>query len=130
MSEARIISVFGAFNNRALVEMSADDAMELVGRDEIDVPRARSITAAELEVERIRELDPALADSLMAAAIVSLAYELDNPYNSATSKANCVGELRQTMNRLHELMPESQEQDVVDELREQRDKRRAGSAGA
>lgn len=115
--EARVVSVFGPFNNRALVEMSAEDAMALVAQDEVEVPRARSIVAAEAEVERIRKVDADLADSLLAALVVSLAYEIENPYNSATSKSMCAHELRQTIDRLRELMPAEKRKGALHDIK-------------
>lgn len=84
----------------------------------------------EREIEEIRRLDPKLADGVYAAMALALADEIDADRNKAMSTAACSTELRQTMNTLRELIPEDDEKDAVDELRNRREQRRAGGAGA
>lgn len=86
--------------------------------------------AVESEIAIIRRADPALADSVYAASALALAQQMDADDLRPVGAATLATELRQTMNTLRELIPEGEEKDAVDELREQREKRRAGGAGA
>lgn len=130
---ARIVSVFGQFNSRVLVEMSTNAALEvfpdgaLVGAGRMDV-----VDAVERDVEALRRRDPALADSTLAASALAMAYELANPYNSATSKSMCHKALQDAMRELRELAPPAEERDELDDLAARRVARRSqvGGAGA
>lgn len=85
----------------------------------------------EREIDEIRRLDPRLADGPYAEMALALADEMDGDRNKGMTKATVGTELRQTLNRLYELIPEDQEKDAVDELRTRREQRRsAGGAGA
>jgi hypothetical protein len=84
----------------------------------------------EHEIEAIRRLDPRLADGPYAQIALALADEMDGDRNKGMTKAAVGTELRQTLNRLYELIPEDQEKDAVDELRNRRENRRAGGAAA
>lgn len=86
--------------------------------------------AVEREIERMRKRDADLADGVFAATALALADQLDDSHNSATSKSMCAHQLRETMNRLLELLPEAEEQDSIDELQRRREQRRAGGARA
>lgn len=120
---ARVISVFGPFNSRVLIELSADLAMRLFAEPLERSSRTTVIEAAMRDVQAIRKRDPELAKSALAAAAVALAYEIEHPYNSATSKSMCSRELRETIDRLRELAPEQEETDRLDELTAQRSAR-------
>ena len=122
---ARVVSVFGAFNSRVLIEMPAEAAQELFPEPFSDSGRLNVIEAAEREVEATRERDASLADSALAASAVALAYEIANPFNSATSKSMCAREMRDTLDRLRELAPEEDHADSLDELKQRRSERQA-----
>lgn len=122
---ARVVSVFGAFNSRVLVEMSAEAAQPMFPEPFSESGRLAVVEAAEREVAAIRQRDPGLADSALAASAVALAYEIANPYNSATSKSMCAREMRDTLDRLRELAPEEDHADSLDELKQRRAERQA-----
>jgi DNA-binding IclR family transcriptional regulator len=122
---ARVTSVFGAFQSRVLIEMPAEAAQELFPEPFGESGWMSVIEAAEREVEAIRKRDAALADSALAASAIALAYEIANPYNSATSKSMCAREMRDTLDRLRELAPEERKADDLDDLAARRAKRLA-----
>lgn len=82
--------------------------------------------ALERDLKQIERVDEDLANSALAASARILARELDNPENSVTSKLTCARELRETLGRLRELVPDDQEADKLDELSRRRAKRIAG----
>jgi hypothetical protein len=127
-----IMSVFGPFASKALVLMSVEEAMKLVPDADLGAARpSRVVDAAEHEIERIRERDPDLADSAVAASAIAMAYEIEHPFNSATSKSMCQARLVEAMKTLRELAPpEERPKDGIDQLRERRAKRRARSAAS
>lgn len=109
--------MFGPFNSRTLVELPTDRAMELFPDGALGAAAAsRTVDAVELDLEVIRQQAPDVADSTIAASALALAYEMDDPYNSATSKSMCARVLLDTMERLRELAPPAQEADTVDDL--------------
>lgn len=87
-------------------------------------------SAVERDLKAIHRRDRDLADGTLAASALVLAEQLDDPANSATSKSLCAKELRETMATLRHLLPAETEDDSVDELRDRRERRRAGGAGA
>lgn len=88
------------------------------------------VDAVRKDLAAFAKTDRGLAESALAATVLALAYELDNPGNSATSKAMCAGQLRESMDRLRELMPPKAKKDALDELSARRAKRRAGRSTA
>jgi hypothetical protein len=127
-SGARVVSVFGPFNSRAIIEVSADLAQHLFREPLPEAGRTGVIDAVAHDVKEIRERDEGLAESAHAATAVRLAYELEHPFNSATSKAACAKTLNETMDRLRELAPEQPKKDRVDEIGAKRAKRRGKAA--
>jgi hypothetical protein len=125
-----VVSVFGPFASRALIELPVDVARELFGDPLTDSRRSNVIEAVERDIEAIRKRDAALADSGLAASAIALAYELEHPYNSATSKAMCAGKLHEALDKLRELTPAGEERDKVTEIEEQRERRRNRRAAA
>jgi hypothetical protein len=119
----RLVSVFGPFNSRALVEVSAELALELVGDEKIDSCGRGVVDAVDRDLAEIRKRYPAVADSALGAAARSLALELENPYNSLTSKAMATRELREDLDRLRELAPPMPAKDALDEVAEKREGR-------
>jgi hypothetical protein len=123
---ARVVSVFGAFNSRVLIEMPASAAEEIFPEPLSLSARTNVIEAAERDIAAIGERDTELGASALAASAVALAYQIEHPYNSATSKSMCARELRDTMDRLRELAPKAEEADNLDDLAARRLKRLAG----
>jgi len=127
---ARVVSVFGPFNSRALLEMSAEVAGELLGEALALSGGSNVIEAVERDLAELRERDERLAESGLAAAAMAMAYEIEHPYNSATSKSMCAKVLRETIDRLHELAPPEQEKDELDAILDGRRERLEGSPAA
>ncbi len=125
---ARVLSIFGAFQSRVLVEMPVKLAAELFDGALVAHSRTAVVDAVERDVEIIRQTDPELADSALAAAALAMAYELENPYNSATSKSMCERALLETLDRLRERLPEREGSDALDELASRRAARVAGQS--
>ena len=120
---ARVVSIWGAigkFNGRVLLEMTVDDAAQLFAEPLERSVRTNVIEAAERDVALIRKRDAKLGKSALAATAIALAYEIEHPYNSATSKSMCSREIRETIDRLRELAPEDEEADQLDSLAAQR----------
>lgn len=125
----RVLSVFGPFGSSTMIMLPTEIAQQMFPDGLATSGRTEVIDAAERDIDAIRTTDPALAGSALAAAAVALAYEIANPYNSATSKSMCVRELREVTDRLRELAPPKREADEVDEIAKQRAKRRAADLG-
>lgn len=90
-------------------------------------PPVRSVTASvEADLAAVAKQDKALATGALAALALSMARQLDDPGNSATSKSMCARVLLDTMSRLRELTPEAEEADGVDDLQKRRQKRIEG----
>lgn len=124
---ARVISIFGIFGSRTLIELPTSVAEQLFPEPLILSGRTDVITGAERDVAAIKRRDKALGESGLARAAVALAYEIAHPYNSATSKSMCTRELRETINRLRELAPEEEGTDQLDALSASRADRIAGT---
>jgi hypothetical protein len=123
---AYLVSLHGPFDSRALVDLPTKVAEELFEGALTQHGPRRVIEAAERAVEKIAETDPDLADSVLAATAIALAFQIEHPGNSATSKSMVARELRETMDRLRELAPPvAARRDSIDELKEKRDGRRA-----
>ena len=126
----RVISVYGTRTSRVLIEVPIDAAQELF--DGMSLEQAAPsvvMDAVRRDLDDLQARDEALAKSSLAATAVALAYELANPFNSATSKSMCAKELRAIADRLRELAPdEAPEADGVDQLAERREQRRAQAA--
>lgn len=123
---ARVVSVFGPFNSRVMFEMSSEAASKLFSEPLVLCGHTTVIEAAQRDIESVRKRDAELADSALAASAVALAYEIENPYNSATSKSMCARELRDTLDRLRELAPKAKEKDGLDDLSARRAARLGG----
>lgn len=88
------------------------------------------VAAVERDLAEIRKRDERLADSGLAASALSLAAEMDDATNSATSKSMCARALHDALDSLRALAPPAEEKDRLDDIAEQRAKRRARSAAA
>lgn len=124
----RVLSVFGPFGSRTLIELPTDVAQEMFPDGLAFSGRPDVVEATEREVAALGERAPEVGGSALASAAVALAYELTNPFNSATSKSMCARELREAMARLRELAPPKAERDRIDEVARKREARRR-SAG-
>lgn len=126
----RVVSVFGPFGTRVLVEMPASVAAGLFP-DSLGVSGPTDIIdAVERDLAAIRAADAELAESALAALAVSLAREIAHPGNSATSKSMCARTLLDTMNQLRDLAPAKEEGDGLDDLSARRAARLAGGSTA
>lgn len=122
---ARVLSIFGPFESRVMVELPAKLAAELFPKPALaQAGRSHTIDAVERQMASLRERAPDLADSALAAAALRLAYELEDPANSATSKSMCAKELRETMRVLRELAPPEVKKDGIDRVADQLAERR------
>jgi hypothetical protein len=81
--------------------------------------------AVQRDLDAIAERDAVLACSGLAMLALSLAAEIDDSGNSATSKAACARALAEALGTLRELMPPRSESDAIDELGSRRSKRLA-----
>lgn len=88
------------------------------------------VDAVKRDLAVVAKADAALGKSGLALLALALAREVDSPFNSATSKSMCAGQLRDTLDRLVELMPPAVEKDDLDDLSRRRAARLAGGAGA
>lgn len=122
--------VVSVFKNRALVEVPRTTAEELFGEALGDHGRVQTIDAVERDIAEIAKRDPELAKSGLAAAALRMAYELENPWNSATSKAQCAKSMRELIEVLLERAPEAPTKDGVDALSADRESRLKGGAAA
>jgi hypothetical protein len=79
-------------------------------------------------VERDLQAMGDLKNSGLAATALALAAEMDGN-NSATSKSNCAKALMEALAALRALAPPDRKADGIDDIAEQRRKRRAAVAG-
>lgn len=114
-----LVSVFGPFNGYALLETSAARATELLGEPlSSTLGPTRVVDATMREIAALEAMKPGIAKTTFAATALALAYELDNPFNSATSKSMCARSLAEVTDRLRALAPEPEEGTVLDKIRE------------
>lgn len=92
-------------------------------------PAAGEVAAAvRRDLDSIARVAPELATSALAASALSLAREMDDAGNSATSKSMCARALLDTLDRMRELMPIAEEADELDELVARGDTKRSGGS--
>lgn len=118
---------------RVLLDLPSALAVELTEGDLPELWTQHPIQAVEAELDEIRRVSEKVADSALAAFALQMAREMSNPRNSATSKAYCAREARETITRLRELAPVKEEGDQLDELQQRRVTRLAaldGGAGS
>ena len=84
--------------------------------------------AVEAELAAMDKRLPGVSSSVVAASALALAFELDDPGNSATSKSMCAKELREHMAALEARLPPAKTSDAVDDLERKRKKRQAAAA--
>lgn len=73
----------------------------------------------------LKRLPGELSNGPEAATALALAAELDAPGNSATSKANCAKELRETLAALRAMAPAERKGSQLDDLAQRRQRRKA-----
>lgn len=125
----RVVSIFGPYGSRVLVEMTADQAREFFPEEAFAGPAEVSEAVAR-DVAAMARRDRSIAESGHAATARALARELDHPWNSATSKSMCARALTETLDRLRELLPPEEEKDGLDDLSARRAARLGGAATA
>jgi hypothetical protein len=124
-----VVSVFGPFNSRALVEMSASDATDLVGEQALGACCPSVVINSVLrDLEYLGQCDERLAESALAATALAMAREVEHPFNSATSKSMCAAKLMEATRELRELCPPVPQRDRLDEVNERRERRRAAAS--
>ena len=125
---ARVVSVFGPFDSRALIELPTAAAESLFSDPLAECGRTNVADSVARDLEEIKTRMPALAESALAATALALALQLDHPYNSATSKSMCAKALMDAIGQLRELAPPPVKRDKLDELTDRRERRRSGLA--
>lgn len=122
---ARVLSVY---HGRTVVEVSTALASYLFKKPLEQSGRTDTVAAVEADLALIRLRDPRVADSAIAAGALRMAQEIEDPYNSATSKSMCMKSLQQAMDRLLELSPPGQEEKgKLHDLKAQRVKRQSAA---
>lgn len=129
---ARVVSVFGPFGSRVLIEMSTGLAERLFTEPLAQASRTELITAVERDIKDLEDRAPGLGigKSALAATSTALAIEIEHPYNSATAKAQCARVLTDTLEQLRALAPPAEEKDGLDDLTERRNARLTGGRPA
>lgn len=125
-----VLEIFGAFGDKALLLIPTEVAQEVWREPLVKAGPMNVVEALERELAEIGKRAPDVANSSLAATAIRLAYELQNPFNSATSKSMCSRQLMEALERIRELAPPAKEADPLDELNARRAARRAGGAAA
>ena len=119
-SSGEVVSVHGPFGARTMIDISTDAARAILP----ELQRPDGVTdGVEAELAACKDAPPALA-----ATAIALAREMDNPYNSATSKGQCAKALNETMEQIRAAGADAPTSDGLDEIAKAREQRRAGSA--
>lgn len=126
----RVVSVFGMFNGRVLVEMSDTTAAKLFAGPLEASSRTGLVEAVERDIALIADRSLELAGSGLAASALAMALEIENPFNSATSKSMCATGLRDALAQLRELIPQESEEDALDDLARRRSVRIEGQSAS
>lgn len=128
---ARVVSICGPFGSRALLDVPTEVAEGVFVHPLAMSGPSSVIDAVARDLDAIRERDAVAADSALAATATRLAYELENPYNSATSKSMCAKALIDALDRLQvQVSDADEEEDRLDELSSRRAARLAGGTAA
>jgi hypothetical protein len=121
--------VLKVHQERTVIEVSTELAGFLFRGPLAESGDASVASAVEEDLEMIRKRDAKVADSALAAAALRMGRELDDPFNSASAKAQCARALHAHMDRLLELSPPGQEKEgKLHELKSQRKARRLSAA--
>lgn len=113
---ARVLSVFGPFGRKTLIEMPTEVAQEMFPDGLVLSGRTDVVASVERKIGALRALDPEIAEAPEAAAALAMAYEIQHPFNSATSKSMCVRAMSEAVERLRAMAPPEREQDDIDRL--------------
>jgi hypothetical protein len=130
VKRASVVSVGGPFNARSLIELPTEIAAEILGDAFFSAGPTNVTEAVARDLDKLRERSPELAESTLAATAARLACELENPFNSATSKSMCARSLIEALERLFEQAPDEEQGDRLDDLSARRAARIAGGAKA
>jgi hypothetical protein len=123
---ARVLKVH---QDRTVIEVSTDLAGFLFRGPLAESSETSVATAVEEDLEQIRKRDAKVAASAVAASALQMGRELDDPYNSASAKAQCARALQAHLDRLLELSPPGQEEEgKLHELKSRREARRLSAA--
>lgn len=125
----RVISVGGPFSKLTLIVLPTELAVEVFPKGLKGSAGKSVVEGIAHDLAEIRGRDPEVAASGLAATAARLAYELESPFNSATSKSHCARSLVDVMERLRESLPPKEEKDKLDELSDRRRARRQRPAG-
>jgi hypothetical protein len=126
---AKVVSIFGQFNSRVLIELPVDRAAKMFAGPLGQFSPTQLVESVQRDLAKIREASEPLADSALAASALAMAIEIENPHNSATSKSMCARALFDALEELRVLTPPAAEKDALDELKARREGRLAGGAG-
>lgn len=113
----RALSVCGPFGSTTIVAIPTDVAQRWFPDGIPASGRTEPVTAVTLDLDTIRKSMPELAESGIAATAVQMAYELVNPYNSATSKSMCAGRLLDALKELRSLAPPEEKRGTLHAIR-------------
>lgn len=114
---ARVVSIGGPFNTRTLISIPTAAAEKLFDGPLTGWAIGEAVAWTTRELASVAERDQALAEGGIAAAALSVARDLDNPYTSANARSLGARVLMDTLDRLRELAPAAQEADNLDKLR-------------
>lgn len=87
--------------------------------------KAAVLRGVNADLKAMEDRLPGVSSSGLAEAARALARELGAPDNSATSKALCARALRETLDRLADMLPPENGRDGIDQLAVERARRRA-----
>jgi hypothetical protein len=128
---ARALAVCGPFGNMTVIAVPTEVAEHWFPIGLAQSGRTDPVTAVELDLDTIRKKAPELAESGTAATALQMAYELVNPYNSATAKSMCAGRLLDALAKLREMAPPEEKKGTLHAIRAERsDRLSEGRAGA
>lgn len=88
------------------------------------------VAATKRELAALGKRSSRAAESALAATALALAAEMDDPENSATSKAACARALSEVLAQIRGDVPDEKKKDGLDELKAKREKRRSGDPAA
>lgn len=124
----RVLAIVGPFGSKAVVILPTDVAQEMFPEGLAYSGLKDVVAGVERDLSEIRSRDVKLAESGLAMTALALAYEMANPYTSATAKSMCAARIKEALDRLWELVPPKQEADRIDAARDSVARRRGEAA--
>lgn len=128
---ARVLSVCGPFGSKTIVVMPTEIAQQMFpdGLAVSGMPDA--VDGLERDLAALAEVAPTLAEGGLAGSARTMAWEMVNPYTSATAKSMCAGRLQDALARLREMAPPEEKKGTLHAIRAERsDRLSEGRAGA